>query len=95
MLTVKEAAQIGINACIEKIGRDFVQTYKDNSVYAHGDGETEDSVYCYVGVSDAPPPKFPEGVLLLDSASKFPYYASCNVRLTDGATTFLEWALPA
>ena len=95
MVTVEAARKIGINACIDKIGRDFVQTYKNSSVYAYGDGETENSVFCYVGVSDAPPPSQPEGVLVLDSASEYPYRASCNVSLTDGTPRFIECVVPS
>ena len=53
-------------------------------------------MYCYVGVDDKPwvKPEISEG-LVLDSKSKFPYHASCNVSLTDGATTFIDYALPA
>lgn len=95
MLTIEAARKIGINACIDKIGRNFVQTHKDSSVYAYGDGETEDSVFCYVGVSDAPPPPQQEGVLVLDSTSKFPYRVSCNVSLEDGTPKFIECVVPA
>lgn len=96
MLTIEAARKIGINACIDKIGRDFLQKYKDSAVYAYGDGETENSVFCYVGVDDKPyvPEKNPE-VLVLDSTSQFPYRASCNVRLEDGAMKFIECVLPA
>lgn len=45
MLTVEVARKIGINACIDKIGRDFVQTHKDFAVYACGGGETENSAF--------------------------------------------------
>lgn len=94
MLTVKEAARIGINACIDKIGRDFVLAHRGNGTSAYG--ENDGSVYCYVGVDDKPwvKPEISEG-LVLDSKSKFPYHASCNVSLTDGATTFINYALPA
>ena len=79
MLTVKEAARIGINACIDKIGRDFVLAHRDNGTSAYG--ENDGSVYCYVGVDDKPwvPPDISKG-LVLDSESKFPYHASCIQR---------------
>ena len=95
MLTVEAAQKIGINACIDKIGRDFMQAHKDSAVYACGDGETENSVFCYVGVDDKPwVPEDPE-TLILDSTSQFPYRASCNVCLTDGTMNFIERVLPA
>ena len=93
MLTVEEAANIGINACIDKIGRDFVLAHRDNGTSAYG--ENDGSVYCYVGVDDqpwAPPPASRR--LVLDNETKFPYYASCNVSLTDGVTTFIDYVQP-
>lgn len=95
MLTREAARKIGINACIDKIGRDFLQKHKDNAVYAYGDGETENSVFCYVGVDDKPYESKHPDILVLDSESKFPYHASCNVSLMDGTTTFMDYALPA
>ncbi len=94
MLSVNEARKIGINACIDKLGRDFVRKYKDSCVYAYG--ESEDGVYCFVGVNDNPDCYDNDtDVLILDSTSKFPYRVSCNVRLTDGAVTFIECVLPS
>ncbi|MBD5149868.1 MAG: hypothetical protein HDT18_05750 [Oscillibacter sp.] len=93
MLTVKEAAQIGINACIDKIGRDFVLANRDNGV--SGYGENDGMVFCYVGVDDKPWVDEEPDVLVLDSTSKFPYRVSCNVRLADGTTDFIECVLPA
>lgn len=96
MLTIKEAARIGINACIDKIGRDFVLAHRGNGTSGYGENEEENSVYCYVGVDDKPyVSPYPDDVLVLDSESKFPYYAKCNVSLTDGTTTFIDYALPA
>ena len=95
MLTVKEAARIGINACIDKIGREFVLAHRGNGTSAYGENEEENCVYCYVGVDDKPSVSKFSGALVLDSESKFPYHASCNVSLEDGVTTFLDYALPA
>ncbi len=58
-------------------------------------GESEDGVYCFVGVDDNLDCYDNNiGVLILDSTSKFPYRVSCNVTLTDGAVTFIECVLP-
>ena len=54
MLTVSEAKKIGRDACIEKIGRAFVEKHKENSVAAYGDFSDEGIVFCYIGVSDKP-----------------------------------------
>lgn len=95
MLTIKEAARIGINACIDKIGRDFVLANRENGTSGYGENEEKHCVYCYVGVDDKPYVSKHPGILELDSESRFPYYASCNVSLTDGAMTFIDYALPA
>lgn len=93
MLTFEEAKKIGLNACIDKLGRDFVMAHRDNG--CHGCGENDGSVYCIVEVDDKPYVSPYGGKLVLDSVSKFPYYASCNVSLEDGSITFLEFVLPA
>ena len=95
MLSIEAARKIGINACIDKIGRDFLRKYKDSAVYAYGDGETENSVFCYVGVDDKPWVDVDPDVIVLDSTSQFPYRVSCNVCLDDGAMKFIECVLPA
>lgn len=92
MLTEKEAKRIGMEACIDKIGRDFVDANEDR-VFSWG--EDEDGLYCYVGVSDVPPPETKPGVLVLDSESPYPYHASCIVNLESGALTFLDAVCPA
>lgn len=93
MLTVKEAAEIGINACIDKLGRDFVLTNRDNGTSAYG--ENDGVVFCFVGVDDKPWVSERSDTLVLDSTSQFPYRASCNVCLADGAMKFIEYVLPA
>ena len=90
--SMKEAARIGINACIDKLGRDFVLANRDNGTSAYG--ESNGTVFCFVGVNNKPwVPEVPDA-LVLDNTSQFPYRASCKVRLTDGAMTFNECILP-
>lgn len=93
MLNVYVARRIGINACIDKLGRDFVLAHKDFSTSAYG--ESDDGVFCFVGVDDRRNLQEQEGVLLLDSDSEFPYRASCNVNLTSGIPHFIECVLPS
>ncbi len=94
MLSIYEARKMGINACINKLGRDFVLKYKDSCVSAYGG--SEDGVYCFIGVDDNPDCYDNDAdVLILDSASKFPYRVSCNVSLTDKTITFIECVLPS
>lgn len=95
MLSFDTARKIGINACINKLGREFVLAHRDNASSAWGNDEMDGGMYCYVGVSDVPPPETEPGVLVLDSETKFPYHASCIVNLESGALTFLEAVCPA
>jgi hypothetical protein len=47
---IEAARQIGINACVERLGKDFVEKHKETSTCAFG--ESEDGVFCFVGVDD-------------------------------------------
>lgn len=92
MLNIETARKIGINACIDKLGREFVLTHKDFATSAYG--ESEDGVFCFVGVANGCDSKNSDGVLILDSHSEFPYRASCNVSLVDGTPLFIECVVP-
>lgn len=89
MLTVDVARKIGLNACIDKLGRDSVLAHKDTSTSAYG--ETDDAVFCFVGVDTH---SRPYGRLVLDNHSKFPYRVSCHVNLATGTTEFVECVIP-
>lgn len=91
MLTYEGARKIGVEACIDKLGRDFVMKHRDTSCSAYGD--RGDHVYCFVGVSDIPLPEMKDE-LVLTSDSKFPYTARCNVDYLDGKIEFLDCILP-
>ena len=96
MLTYEEARNVGINACLDRIGRDFVKKYRDSSCSAYGDIDRE-YVYCFVGVSDRPRKKRNEGdPIVLSSApeDQFPYMASCLVNYSDGEIEFKKCILP-
>ena len=90
MLSFDEARKIGINACIERLGREFVSKHRDNASSAFDD--RIDHANCFVGVSDQPPPHMTDGLML--TSNKFPYMASCDVTYDTGAITFLECVLP-
>lgn len=92
MLTVEAARKIGINACIDKLGRDFVLAHREYATSAYG--ESDDGVFCFVGVDDSWKSPNNSHRLLLDSHSAFSYRASCNISLTDGTAHFLECVLP-
>ncbi len=91
MFTYEEARRIGIDACIDKLGRDFVTRYRDTSSSAYGD--RGDYVYCFVGVNDKPDDNMSDG-LVLTSDGHFPYVARCTVSYVDGHIEFLECVLP-
>ncbi len=92
MLSVEAAKKIGINACIEKLGREFVLAHKEYATSAYG--ESDDGVFCFVGVDDGCKSQNSDRVLILDSHSEFPYRASCNISLADGTTHFIECVIP-
>ena len=50
MLSVEAARKIGINACIDKLGREFVLAHRDRATSAYG--ESDEGVFCFVGVDD-------------------------------------------
>lgn len=91
MLTYEDAKNIGINACIDKIGRDFVRKHKDS--FCAADEDRGDHIRCFVGVSDKPLPNM-ENELVLTSDDHFPYIARCTVAYSDGKIAFLECILP-
>ena len=93
MLNVEVARKIGINACIEKLGREFVLANKARATSAFG--ESENGIYCFVGVDDGSTFENHDNRLVLDSHSAFPYRASCNVNLSDGTYDFIECIVPA
>jgi hypothetical protein len=88
---IDAARQIGINACVEKLGKDFVEKHKENSTCALG--ESEDGIFCFVGVDDEKRSGC-DYALVLDSTSRFPYRASSVVRLSDGTVTWKEVVVP-
>lgn len=92
MLTYEDARKIGVDACINKLGRAFVQKYRDSST--SGGGDREDHAYCYVGVDDRPAPVMKDE-LFLTSDNPFPYIARCTVRYCDGHVDFLDCVLPS
>lgn len=92
MLTFEQAKKIGLDACIEKLGKEFVRNHAETTSSAYG--EHDEEVYCFVGVSTGPRKSFNGKTLRLSSDRKPAYRASCNVSLKDGSTTFIECVLP-
>lgn len=93
MLSINDAKRIGINACIDKLGRDFVEDRQEYGT--SGYGECEEGVYCFVAVDDSPyKSQYKDGQIVLDSITSFSYSAKCVVSLEDGKVNFIECVLP-
>lgn len=92
MLTFEDAKRIGLNACIEKLGREFVNKYADSTSSAYGD-DGEGNAFCFVGVDNRPQKPY-TGTLTLSRREKFPYRASCKVSMSNGSTVFYDCVLP-
>ena len=97
MLTLRDAQKIGVGACIDKLGRSFVEKYRNSATSSYATEADENGmVYCFVGVDDQPPiTTRKRSVLTLDSTSQFPYRVSCKVNLQDGRVNLLECVIPA
>ena len=92
MITFEQARRAGIDACIDRLGREFVTKHRETACSAYGD--RGDYVYCFVGVSDKPYEKVYDG-LVLDGGSKFPFVARCTVSYVDGSIDYLDSVLPS
>ena len=89
MISVAKARKIGINACIDRIGRDICRKHADNSTSAYG--RNGDVVSCFVGVNDEPAPKINLAEvtrLVLSDHKGWKYAAACDVSLQDGSVQF-------
>lgn len=93
MLKLETARKIGMTACIDKLGRDFVLANRNMMTSAYG--ESEDGLFCFVGVTSAQTATVTHKHLILDSQSQFQYRVSCNVDLQNGEPTFIECVLPS
>ena len=79
MLTIDEARQKGLNACIDLLGREFMQQYKHQGCAAWG--VTENGVFCFVSESTKEPQQY---MVMLDSTSRWSRCAECTVSLSTG-----------
>lgn len=92
MLTYEQAKKIGAEACVGKMGEDFVSKHEDNLCVGYGD--VEDFAYCFLGIDDKPEHIDDKEEIVLDSASKWPYQVCCNVWYEDGKVEFFDCILP-
>ena len=89
MLTVDEASAIGKEACLNKMGKEFVERHKGFATY--GVGEHGERVFCFIGIDHLH--RNNAGGLLLDD-EPFPCRVSCNVDKKDGSVSFVEFVKP-
>lgn len=94
MLTLKQAQRLGVDTCIDAIGRNFVHKYRDSSVASYSEADENGMVFCFVGVDNNPPKPQKTGQIILDNVSKFPYYAQCSVLLKNGHTEMMRVVAP-
>lgn len=86
MMTINQARSIGMQTCVDALGRSFVKQYKDTSVSAFG--EDENVLYCFLGVSTNPK-EFADSNpdILTLSKNDWPYSSSCDASLFDGSVS--------
>ena len=84
MQTFEEAKRIGITACVDKLGYDFVKKYEDTACSAYGD--EGDHVSCFVGVSTEPETPWTGGTLVLDDSPKL-IIARKDMQMSPGKLT--------
>lgn len=92
MLTFEKAKKIGLDACIDKLGKAFVKAHASSTSSAYGD-DGNGNAFCFVGVDNRPQKRY-AGNLKLTSAESFPYRASCKVSMKTGEMTFYDCVIP-
>lgn len=96
MISFEQAKQIGIQACIDKIGRELVEAHKDTACFASGNAG--DHMFCFVGVNTKPDPDPVGRPLVLDGEDeeslRFEFLANCLVSYEDGEVLFLKCIVP-
>ena len=94
MLTFEEARRKGINACMDAIGREFVE--EAVSFYSNtGCVEDENSVFCVLAVDDSLHDSFETEDEEDVSEDDYKYTASCVVSMENGEVTFIKRRVPA
>ncbi len=93
MVSREKAKKIGITYCAEAMGLDFVKKNAGNS--STGFSESDDSVFCFLGVSDKKSSiDADQNIILTDKDNAFPYRASCDVLLKDGEVRNFKYVHP-
>lgn len=94
MMTYEDAKKLGTEACLGRLGKDFVREHRDMACSAYSD--EEDHAYCFVGVSDQPEAVWDGEDIILDGhpGTEWSFQVSCNVWYADGNIEFLDCVLP-
>ncbi len=87
MLSILQAKKLGINACIDKIGRELCEKYSDRSASSYG--QYGDVVNCFVGLSTTSFHSENIDNLVLTEEKQWDYFAECSVDLYSGEIIFL------
>lgn len=89
MISVEEAKKIGVDACIDRIGRDLCREYADNATSAYG--LRDNYLDCFVGVNDVHDVHIDLNSvteLVLTHEKDWKYSAECSVDMDDGRVIF-------
>ena len=90
-LTFEEAKKLGMDACVDRLGRDFVMRYRDTSCPGYGD--IEERVYCFPGVNNSAD-RYEDKAVMLNGGDPWSYPVKCTVRYEDGKVVFLKCIVP-
>lgn len=77
MLSIETVCEIGMNACIDMLGCEFVIAHRESGTVALG--VCEDGVFCFIGIETDALSQNTDNTLVLDSTSAFTHQASCFV----------------
>ena len=93
MISENDAARIGVNKCIDAIGREFAIANRDSSSTSCGITRSESTgkqvMSCFVGI-DTRARVDAENQLVLTSTPDWPYFAKCEVDLVSGEAKLID-----
>lgn len=85
MLDFETVRNIGFQVCVNRIGKDIVETNKNNATSAYS--RIGNELFCFVGV-DTDYKSTNGNTLTMDSLSNFAHKASCYVSFIDGSIRY-------
>lgn len=75
-MNTEEMKKIGFQSCVNTIGKNFYEKYKNSSVFSCGD--TDDGFLCFLGINTKM--KDSTNICLSTSMEDWEYFASCYVK---------------